>query len=37
MDNGAMIAYTGWLRLQEGMRSPMETEAVANLELSVSP
>lgn len=34
MDNGAMIAYVGWLRLQRGCSSPFEVPAVANLELA---
>ncbi len=34
MDNGAMIAYAGWLKLRRGMRSSLETPAVANLELA---
>lgn len=33
MDNGAMIAYVGWRRLQRGMTSDLELPAVANLEL----
>lgn len=33
MDNGAMIAYVGWLRLRRGMKSGMELAAVPNLEL----
>jgi N6-L-threonylcarbamoyladenine synthase len=34
MDNGAMIALVGWMRLLTGERSPMGTPAVANLELA---
>ncbi len=33
MDNGAMIAYVGWLKLREGVTSGLEIPAVANLEL----
>ena len=33
MDNGAMIAYVGWMKLQRGESSPMDMPAVANLEL----
>lgn len=33
MDNGAMIAYVGWLRLRRGIGSGMELAAVPNLEL----
>jgi len=33
MDNGAMIALVGWMKLQRGITSPLETAAVANLEL----
>jgi tRNA A37 threonylcarbamoyltransferase TsaD len=33
MDNGAMIAYVGWMKLQRGIISSMELSAVANLEL----
>jgi N6-L-threonylcarbamoyladenine synthase len=33
MDNGAMIAYVGWMKLQRGVTSSMELPAVANLEL----
>jgi len=32
-DNGAMVAYVGWLKLQEGIRSSFELSAVANLSL----
>jgi tRNA N6-adenosine threonylcarbamoyltransferase len=31
-DNGAMIAYAGWLALRRGMRTPLEATAVANLD-----
>lgn len=34
MDNGAMIAYVGWMRLLRGNTSSMELPAVANLELA---
>ncbi len=34
MDNGAMIAYVGWLKLAQGSTSDLELPAVANLELS---
>lgn len=34
MDNGAMIAYVGWLKLQRGISSPFDLPAVANLELA---
>lgn len=34
MDNGAMIAYAGWMRLSAGETSPMELSVVPNLELS---
>jgi N6-L-threonylcarbamoyladenine synthase len=34
MDNGAMIAYVGWLRLRQGAMSGMELTAVPNLELA---
>jgi N6-L-threonylcarbamoyladenine synthase len=33
MDNGAMIAYVGWMKLQKGITSSMELPAIANLEL----
>lgn len=33
MDNGAMIAYVGWMKLKRGDTSSMELPAVANLEL----
>ncbi len=33
MDNGAMIAYVGWMKLQKGITSSLELSAVANLEL----
>ncbi len=33
MDNGAMIAYVGWLRFKLGTSSDIELPAVANLEL----
>lgn len=34
MDNGAMIAYVGWLKVQRGLSSPFDLPAVANLELA---
>ncbi len=34
MDNGAMIAYVGWLKLRQGLTSPLELAASANLELA---
>ncbi len=34
MDNGAMIALVGWMRLSRGESSTLETPAVANLELA---
>jgi N6-L-threonylcarbamoyladenine synthase len=34
MDNGAMIAYAGWMRLSAGETSPMELSVLPNLELS---
>jgi N6-L-threonylcarbamoyladenine synthase len=33
MDNGAMIAYVGWMKLTRGVRSPLSLPAVAALEL----
>jgi len=33
MDNGAMIGYVGWMKLRQGLTSPLELPAVANLEL----
>ncbi|RPH37276.1 tRNA (adenosine(37)-N6)-threonylcarbamoyltransferase complex transferase subunit TsaD [bacterium] len=36
MDNGAMIAYVGWLRLRRGVASGMELAAVPNLEISTT-
>jgi tRNA A37 threonylcarbamoyltransferase TsaD len=33
MDNGAMIGYVGWKKLEDGLRSPLELNAVAGLEL----
>jgi N6-L-threonylcarbamoyladenine synthase len=32
-DNGAMVAYVGWLKLKEGKASNLELSAVANLSL----
>ena len=34
MDNGAMIAYAGWLRLNAGIHSGLDLTAVANLGLA---
>jgi N6-L-threonylcarbamoyladenine synthase len=34
MDNGAMIAYVGWMRRMAGARSPMDLSAVPSLELA---
>jgi N6-L-threonylcarbamoyladenine synthase len=34
MDNGAMIAYVGWMKFKRGITSSMELPAVANLELA---
>jgi N6-L-threonylcarbamoyladenine synthase len=34
MDNGAMIAYVGWMKLQRGESSVFDVPAVANLELA---
>ncbi len=34
MDNGAMIAYVGWLKVRRGVSSPLDLPAVANLELA---
>ena len=33
MDNGAMIAYVGWMKLTRGIRSPLSLPAVAALDL----
>lgn len=33
MDNGAMIALVGWMKLREGVTSSLELSAVANLSL----
>jgi N6-L-threonylcarbamoyladenine synthase len=33
MDNGAMIAYVGWMKLRKGNASPYEIPAIANLQL----
>ncbi len=33
MDNAAMIAYVGWMKLQRGFFSPLDIPAVAGLEL----
>jgi N6-L-threonylcarbamoyladenine synthase len=33
MDNGAMIAHVGWMKLQQGLSSSLELAAVANLDL----
>jgi N6-L-threonylcarbamoyladenine synthase len=34
MDNGAMIAYVGWMKIKEGIRTSLDATAVANLELA---
>jgi N6-L-threonylcarbamoyladenine synthase len=34
MDNGAMIAYVGWIGMKRGMSSPLGLSAVANLRLA---
>ena len=34
MDNGAMIAYVGWMRMLRGARSSMDLPAVAGMSLS---
>ncbi len=34
MDNGAMIAYVGWMRRAAGAASPMDLPAIPNLELA---
>jgi N6-L-threonylcarbamoyladenine synthase len=34
MDNGAMIAYVGWMKRAAGTRSPLDLTAVAGLELA---
>lgn len=34
MDNAAMIAYVGWMKLQRGITSRLDIPAVANLELA---
>jgi N6-L-threonylcarbamoyladenine synthase len=34
MDNGAMIAYVGWMRFLRGLTSAYETPAVAYLEMT---
>jgi N6-L-threonylcarbamoyladenine synthase len=34
MDNGAMIAYVGWLRFAAGEQSSFEIPVAANLELT---
>jgi N6-L-threonylcarbamoyladenine synthase len=33
MDNGAMIAYVGWMKLMRGVTSSLESEAIAYLEI----
>jgi N6-L-threonylcarbamoyladenine synthase len=33
MDNAAMIAYVGWMKLTDGIKSDFELRAVANLQL----
>jgi len=37
MDNAAMIAYVGWMKLREGIKSDFELHAVANLPLQSHP
>ena len=37
MDNGAMIAYAGWMRLVRGLTSAFDTPAVAYLEMTGTP
>ena len=37
MDNAAMIAYVGWMKLREGIKSDFELHAVANLSLQSHP
>jgi len=32
-DNGAMVAYVGWMKLQRGIGSSLESNAIANLSL----
>jgi N6-L-threonylcarbamoyladenine synthase len=34
MDNGAMIAYVGWMKKNAGIQSPLDLTAVAGLELA---
>jgi N6-L-threonylcarbamoyladenine synthase len=34
MDNGAMIAYVGWMKRNAGIQSPLDLTAVAGLELA---
>jgi N6-L-threonylcarbamoyladenine synthase len=34
MDNGAMIAYVGWMKLERGSTSSFDLPAIANLELA---
>jgi len=34
MDNGAMIAYVGWMKRSRGIQSPLDLTAVAGLELA---
>ncbi len=34
MDNGAMIAYVGWMKRARGIQSPLDLTAVAGLELA---
>jgi N6-L-threonylcarbamoyladenine synthase len=34
MDNGAMIGYVGWLKFARGVTSPLDLEAVANLDIT---
>ena len=36
MDNGAMIAYVGWMRIVRGLTSPFDVPALARLEIAGS-
>ena len=37
MDNGAMIAYVGWMRFARGLTSPFEAPPLARLEIAGEP
>jgi tRNA A37 threonylcarbamoyltransferase TsaD len=37
MDNGAMIAYVGWMRFLRGLTSPFDVPALARLAMAGSP